>query len=212
MMLAIVVNGSSITIFFLSLLEFLFIIPSVIKSRRNKAPFLAFLKGAIYKHGQGKKGVLLVIASVGIAIGMLVIGPLLISVQEILISAAFGEPALQQARENLNQFVIVQPGLVDVMLYSVTSFLIIALNEELFFREFLQRVIGRSRGTNAMLSAAIFTVYHLVTTMNLFSIVYLGTYYFVWGLVLSFEYYASNEQLLFPIMTHGLFNLLLLIL
>jgi membrane protease YdiL (CAAX protease family) len=212
MMLAIVVHGSSITIFLLSLLEFLFMIPSVIKSRRKKEPFLPFLKGTIYKPRQGKKDVLYAIASVGIAIGMLVIGPLLISMQEILIKVAFGEPALQQARENLNQFVIVQPGIVDVILYSVTSFLIISLNEELFFREFLQGVIGRSRGTNALLSAAIFAGYHLVTTMNVFSLVYLGTYYFVWGLVLSMEYYASNEQLLFPIMTHGLFNLLLLIL
>jgi membrane protease YdiL (CAAX protease family) len=212
MMLAIVVQGSSITIFFLSLLEFLFMIPSVIKSRRNKVPFTTFLKGAIYKPGQGKKDVLLAITSVCVALGMLVIGPLLINLQELVIKATFGELAIQQAQENLNQFVIVQPGLVEVMLYSVTSFLIIALNEELFFREFLQRVLGRSRGTNALLSAAVFTGYHLVTTMNVFSLIYLGTYYFVWGLVLSLEYYASDEQLLFPIMTHGLFNLLLLIL
>ncbi len=212
MMFAIVVHGSSITILLISFLEFLFMIPYTIYLRKKRIPFLPFLKGMLYKPGRGKKGVLLTLGSVGISFGMLIIGSVLIRIQEIVIMTIFGEPAFQQAQGNLNQFVVDQPGIVDIILYGGISFFIIAFNEELFFRGFLHRVLGRSKRINTVLSAVLFAAYHLVTTMNAYSFVYMSPYYFVWGIVLSIEYYTSNEQLFFPIITHGLFNLLLFVL
>ncbi|NMC05854.1 MAG: CPBP family intramembrane metalloprotease [Candidatus Lokiarchaeota archaeon] len=166
----------------------------------------------LWKSGQGKKNAFLSLASVGISFGMLILGSMLIRLQEIVFSAVFGEAALQQARDNLNQFVIVQPSFMDVVIFGATSFLVIALNEELFFRAFLLRVAGPSRVGGSLISASLFAAYHLVTSMSVYSIVFMVPYYFSWGLVLSAEYLASGEQLVFPILTHGSFNLLLLML
>jgi membrane protease YdiL (CAAX protease family) len=212
MLIAIQVQSSAVLLFFISLLELLFLIPVVIYTKKKHLNFAQYLKESFIKKESRKNQIIFTTASISIAIVMIFVGSLIIFLQTTLINMSLGESALQEAISNLNEFTIIQPTAFDVIIYGIACFFTIAFNEECFFRGLLDRKMPFSRRVNVVLSSFFFSIYHLVTTFDLFSILYMFLYYFIWGLVLSLEYLACKEQLLFPIITHGLFNLLLFLL
>lgn len=212
MILSIQLQSSATFIFFISLLEFLFLIPVAIYTRKKKIGFMHYLKESLFKQEPAKNQFIFTIFSISIAIAMIFIGSWIIFLQSSLISLMLGESALQEAASNLNQFTIIQPTIFDIFIYAIACFFTIAFNEENFFRGFLDRKMPFSRRRNIVLSSFFFCIYHLLTTFDLYSILYMFLYYFIWGIVFSLVYLACKEQLLFPIITHGLFDLLLFLL
>lgn len=212
MLLAIQVNGSALLFLLISLFEFLFVLPVVIYTRKKKLNFSEYLKSILYKSVPAKFFLLFIALSIAIAFMMIFIAPLIIFIQQQLIVLVFGISALQDAISNLNIFNIVSTSVFDVIIYAVTSFLTIALNEELFFRGFISTILQWSSKKKIFFSSILFGVYHLLTTFNIYSMLYMFFYYFLWGIVLALEFHACKNQLIFPVVTHGLFNFLLFLL
>ncbi|MHA1753741.1 MAG: lysostaphin resistance A-like protein [Candidatus Helarchaeota archaeon] len=157
---------------------------------------------------KNKKTPIFILVSISIAISMIIIAPYIIYLSEILFLIVFGEELLQQAQENLNEFITIIQNPLDVFLIIIMCFFVIALSEELFFRGFLQDSIKSSKKWRTILSAIFFSLYHLITSFNLYSVIYMFGYYFIWGIILSLEFYFCRKQLIFPILTHGLFDLI----
>ncbi|MHA1696866.1 MAG: CPBP family intramembrane glutamic endopeptidase [Candidatus Helarchaeota archaeon] len=207
-MMAIKIEDSVIMLFLFSLFEFLFFIPILIYTLIKKRNFSQYIKNLIYNNLKNKKTPIFILVSISIAISMIFIAPYIIYLSEILFLIVFGEELLQQSQENLNEFITMIQNPVDVFLIIIMCFFVIALSEELFFRGFLQDSIKSSKKWRIILSATFFSLYHLITSFNLFSIIYMFGYYFIWGIILSLEFYFCRKQLIFPILTHGLFDLI----
>ncbi|HME54637.1 MAG TPA: CPBP family intramembrane glutamic endopeptidase [Candidatus Lokiarchaeia archaeon] len=184
----------------------------VIYTRKKKISFVQYLKESLIKQEPRKNQLIFMIISIILAFAMIFVGASIIFLQSRLISLFLGESALQEASSNLNQFIVVKPTILDIFIYGIACFVTIAPNEELFFRGFLVKKMPFSRSRNVLLSSIFFSVYHLLTTFDLYSILYMFLYYFIWGIVFSLIYLGCKEQLLFPIITHGLFDLLLFLL
>ncbi|MHA1748497.1 MAG: CPBP family glutamic-type intramembrane protease [Promethearchaeota archaeon] len=76
----------------------------------------------------------------------------------------------------------------------------------MFFRGLLHEIKIFSRLRKAVFSSTIFSLYHVLITFNFFTYFYYFFYYFVFGMILELELKICDDQLLFSIITHGLFN------
>jgi len=211
MLIAIQLQFSAVLLLCFSFLEFLFLIPVVLYTRKKKIKFGQYLKVSLKKNENGKNQAFFTIMSILVAFAMIFVGFAIILVQNMIISL-ISESALEEATSNLNEITVVQPTIFDIFIYGIACFFTIAFNEEQFFRGLLDRKLPFSRRKNVLLSSIFFAVYHVVTTFDVYSILYMFLYYFTWGIVLSLIYRVCKDQLLFPMITHGLFDLLLFLL
>lgn len=208
--MAIKIESAVIIIFLLSLLEILFLVPIILYVKYNKLNTRNYFKELLYPHNLKKRSSLIyTILSIDIALIMIFIAPYIILFLKNSFIFFFGSELFQQAQENLNEFTLIIQSPFEYILIFIMTFFIIGLNEEIFFRGFLLKAIEFSKKYKILLSSIFFSVFHLVTSFNIYSFLYMFAYYFIWGLILSIEFYACKKQLIFPILTHGLFDFLL---
>lgn len=208
--MAIKIESAVIIIFLLSLLEILFLVPIILYIKYNKLNTKKYFKELLYHHNLKKKSPLVyTFLSIDIALIMIFIAPYIILFLKNSFIFFFGFEIFQQAQENLNEFTLIIQSPYEYILIFIMTFFIIGLNEELFFRGFLVKSIEFSKKYKIILSAIFFSVYHLITSFNVYSFLYMFLYYFIWGLILTLEFYVCKKQLIFPILTHGLFDFLL---
>ncbi len=200
------------TLFFLfGTLEFLFIIPVWLHARKKGTTLKKHLSEMLWKGEMRSTQAFMLAASIAIAFLMLLLAPTIIQALDTVIIFFFQEEGLQQARDGANYVTVSDfsgPG--DVILVVIVQFAFVAFNEELFFRGFLVDVIHLPPAARLLISSGCFALYHVVSSFNLFTIMHITVYYFTWGIVLVFQRWMGKGQLLFPIITHGLFNVLLM--
>ncbi len=203
------VESSVLVIFLMSLFELLFLIPTLIYAKLRKKGLKKYL-GKFFKiNYKSKTNLVLGIFSISIALNMIIWAPLIITFLRNSFIFIFGPELFQQAEQNLNEFIVIIQYPSDFILLFIMNFLVIALNEELFFRGFLIDALKTRKNMRILFSSIFFSIYHLITSFNIYSFIYMFLYYFIWGLILSLIVYVSKNKLIFPIITHGLFNFLL---
>nr|MDO8116564.1 CPBP family intramembrane metalloprotease [Candidatus Sigynarchaeota archaeon] len=182
-------------------------------ARRKGTPFKEYLAGILWKEEKKSTQVAFFIASTGIAISMLVLAPVLIHALDMMVIFFFQEEGLQRAREGANYITITGIfGPVDVILVIVVNLAFVAFNEELFFRGFFLDVIRGPAWVPVVATSGCFALYHVLASFNPFTILHMFLYYLAWGLILALQRKMSKEQLIFPVITHGLFNILVMFL
>ncbi|MBD3230822.1 MAG: CPBP family intramembrane metalloprotease, partial [Candidatus Lokiarchaeota archaeon] len=200
--MAIQIHGSVIAIFLFSLLEILFMIPIFIYIKYYKLETKNYIKDLIFINGlKSRKTFIYIFLSIAIALGMIFIAPYIILFLKNSFIFFFGSSAFEQAEENLNEFIFTIGNPIDILLVFIMSFFLIALFEELFFRSFLLNSMKLSKNWKMILSSVFFSVYHLITSFNIYSFIYMFFYYFIWGILLCIEFYACKKHLIFPIIT-----------
>lgn len=205
--MALQIQGSVLKIFLFSLLEILFIIPIIIYIKYYKLETKNYIKDLIFINGlKNRNTFIYIFLSIDIALGMIFIAPYIILFLKNSFIFFFGSSAFEQAQENLNEFIFTIANPIDILLDVIMSFFIIALFEELFFRSFLLNAIKLSKKWKIILSSTFFSIYHLITSFNIYSFIYMFFYYFIWGILLCIEFYVCKKHLIFPIITHGLFD------
>jgi membrane protease YdiL (CAAX protease family) len=208
--MAIKIESAVIIIFLFSLFEILFLVPIILYTKYNKLNTKKYFKELIYPQYLKKKNSLVyTLFSIDIALIMIFIAPYIILFLKNSFIFFFGSEIFQQAQENLNEFTLIIQNPYEYILIFIMTFFVIGLNEEIFFRGFLLKSVELSKKYRILLSSIFFSVYHLITSFNVYSFLYMFLYYFIWGLILSIEFYACKKQLIFPVITHGLFDFLL---
>jgi membrane protease YdiL (CAAX protease family) len=107
--------------------------------------------------------------------------------------------------------------LLEVILFLITMFLVVAFSEEILFRGFQQKglMFNLNPKKGILVGALIFSLIHLVGVF--FSIIFspvsfliefILTFfpYFVISIILAYLFYWRNENLIAVIITHGLYN------
>ncbi|MHA1268494.1 MAG: CPBP family intramembrane glutamic endopeptidase [Candidatus Helarchaeota archaeon] len=206
------IESTVIIIFLISLIEFVFLIPIYIYLKHKKLNSKKYFKDIFIIKLKSRQNIIYCLLSYNIAIAMIFIAPYIIIFLRNSLIYFFGTSALQQAQENLNEITFVIQNPLEIIIIVIMSFLIIGLNEELFFRWFLLKVMKLPRNWKIITSSFFFSLYHLITSFNIYSFIYMFLYYFIWGLILSIEFYICKKQVIFPILTHGLFDFILYLL
>jgi membrane protease YdiL (CAAX protease family) len=207
MILAIQVASTSEFIFLLSLLELCYLVPSILVARRRSIPLREYVKTVVFRGMHVREICTRAILAISLAILLFFLVPYFITGLALFIKVALGATALQTAQQNLNSFTVVAPGPLDAMFFALTS-VVVGVCEEFFYRDFLFQVSKLSKRKNVLISAALFSIYHIITTFNVYSFLYLVAYYFVWGVILAIEKIKLRNALIFPIITHALFDFL----
>lgn len=208
MLLGIRVVGGGLVVLLFSLLEFLFLIPLYVHARKRHVRFSFHVRSYFLRFATWRGKTLSVVASALVPLAMLVIGRYLLGAGAWLVGL-FGDGVLAGAVGSLNEIVVSSREPVDVVLYLVACFLVIAPCEELFFRGFMLDVLPWRPPVSILVAAVAFSTYHVVTTLNLFSFLLVTPYYLAWGLVLSALYRGTGGNLLFPVVAHGAYNFIL---
>jgi len=202
------IESSTSTIFLFSLLEFIFLLIIFIYVKSKKLNFKKYIKTLLYTKLKKPITIIYILSSISIAIIMYFIAPFIIFLLHYSFIFFFGQELYEIAVSNQNEIIILIQTPFDIFLIFIMCFFIIAINEEYFFRGFLLKEIKLSKKWSSLLSAIIFSLYHLVTSFNIFTIILMFLYYFIWGLILNIQLFLCKNQLIFTILTHGLFNFL----
>jgi len=205
MILAIHIASTAGFIFLVSLFEICYLFPSIFVARHRKIDLRDYIKDVLFRGLHLKKILSFALIAALLAILLYFILPFFIFGLAGMIQTVFGANALKVAQQNLNSFTVVAPGPLDILYFGMTS-VTVGVCEEFFYRDFLFQVLKWSKKKTVLVSAALFSIYHLITTFNVYSILYLVAYYFVWGIILAAEKITLRGALFFPIITHALFD------
>lgn len=211
MFLSIEVRGTSILIFLLSLLEFCFLVPLLLYTRKRNISFRDYLRNLLRQSLNKRDFLLYPPIVVGIC-GVMFLVPT-VGFNTGLIHIFWGNP-IQKAQEiaidNTNEFSVIEPTPIDIPMFFMIS-LILAFNEEIFFRGFLLKVDHGSLGKRIQISSIFFALYHVIPSLNILTFVYFFPYYFTWGILLCLMQQIGHGYLVLPISLHFLFNFILFV-
>lgn len=112
--------------------------------------------------------------------------------------------------------------IIALILIMIVMILVIGPSEEILFRGFLQKGLVRSIGKNAgiIITAIIFSLIHVINSLLLYasgSLSFIISFilsffpYFAISLLLGLLYYWRKENLIAVILTHGLYNALMIL-
>ncbi|MBD3186989.1 CPBP family intramembrane metalloprotease [Candidatus Bathyarchaeota archaeon] len=209
MFLSIAVHGTSALIFLLSLLEFCFLVPILLYTRKRNISFKDYLRNLLRQSLNKRDYLLYPSIIVGICSVMFLVPT--VGFNTGLIHIFWGNPFLKAqaiAIDNANEFSVIEPTPIDIPMFFMIS-LILAFNEEIFFRGFLLKVDYGSLGKRINISSISFALYHVIPSFNIFTCVYFFPYYFTWGIILCLMQQMGHGYLVLPISLHFLFNFIL---
>ena len=159
-----------------------------------------------------------------IGLGFAVIGVLVVSfvsfIIEVTLELFFGI-AIIQGSTGLTD-VLILPDLASIIVFSVVIILVIGTSEEILFRGFMQKGLVRSLGNRwgLIVTALIFSLIHLLGIFPialespfLFIISFLLSFppYFAISLILGWLYFWRNENLIAVMITHGVYDVLIIV-
>ena len=209
-------NGN-LNLIFLTFLELLLlIIPIIILNLIDKKPLIDHLKsmGFDFSRFSYKKAFLFIFEGIGIAIIFFLISGLLIDVSFTIISSIFGDAFIQDAVSNLIDVSPIEPSPFELIIIIFLQFLIVAPCEEALFRGFIFKKLHYNLNYffSVVLSSTIFAFYHVPPFIVPYSTIFLYFwYFFTFGILLTLLYSLNRELLLPCILTHAIFNMIVLI-
>ncbi|MFX0071969.1 MAG: lysostaphin resistance A-like protein [Candidatus Hermodarchaeota archaeon] len=204
-----------ICLMFLEIL--LIIIPAFISSKIENTSVLQELKKMGLTIRSNSLTIKLERIFIGICLGILFFvmsSYLLYFFKDIVIKNILGKEFLKQAERNAINTQPIEPLLIQLVIIIILQVLIIALCEEAFFRGFLiQKLELKLKPSySILLSSCCFSIYHIPPFLvPLYTIVVFFGYYFTFGVLLSLIFKFFKNSLLPCILSHGLFNVLILL-
>ncbi|MHA2005913.1 MAG: CPBP family glutamic-type intramembrane protease [Promethearchaeota archaeon] len=210
---------------FISLFELIFIFFPVIYVRKyledptlkNSLIFLGFTSRGLDRKGIIKESL--------IGFGLAIIGVLLVSFVsvfvELFVEFIFGIEIITDPSNTTGN--VLPMDLPSLVTFSIILILVIGTSEEILFRGFMQKGLVRSLGRNwgIILTAFLFSMVHLINIFLTFSespflmlISFLISFfpYFSISLMLGLIYQWRNENLIAVMITHGVYDVLTIIL
>jgi membrane protease YdiL (CAAX protease family) len=182
----------------------------------KKEPLSYQLKSMGFDHSRYNLKRVLICIFEGILIGslFLLIANWLIYSSEIIVSYIFGDAFIQDAINNAINVEPTRPNPLELTIIVLLQFLIVGPCEEGFFRGFLFKKLRNKLNfiLSLLLSSAIFAFYHVPPfIVPLSTITFYFGYFFALGILLTLLY-SLNKGLLLPcIITHSIFNMIVLI-
>ncbi len=203
----------------LSTLEILFIIiPILISSRIAKTSIKQELNqiGIKVNFSNFTIKLMKVVIGVDIGIGLVMISDfILIFFQDIILANLFNSEFIIEGIENAISIQIINPSLIQFLVFVVIQFLIIGPCEESFFRGFIITKLKNKIHISIIIviSSIAFAIYHVPPFLVPFSTIlsYFG-YYFTIGFILALVFILSDFSLIPVSLAHSVFNFLILIL
>jgi len=160
-----------------------------------------------------------------LGIGFAIVSVIIVNLISLLLELIFG-PLLSISRifpaQNPNSDVELlgsSTNIFEIILLSIIMIIIIGPSEEIAFRGFMQRGLVRSynKRTGIWITAIIFSLIHIVTPLlditisplsSILSFIILLIPYLLISLLLGYVFNWRNENLIAPMITHGLYNAL----
>lgn len=210
-------GSDNLNLIFMTFLELLLlIIPIIIMDLIDKKPLIDHLKsiGFDFSRFSYKKSFLCIYEGIGVAILFFLIAGFLTDVSYTLISSIFGDAFIQDAVSNLIDVSPNEPSPLELIIIISLQFLIVAPCEEAFFRGFIFKKLHYKLNYifSVVLSSTIFAFYHLPPFIVPYSTIFLYFwYFFTFGILLTLLYSLNRELLLPCILTHAIFNMIVLI-
>jgi len=216
--------SSSYFISFLSIFELIFLVLPLLyvgkylqnPTFKNRLILLGFTSRGYDKRRISKE--------ILIGLGFAVIGVLAVILVSFFIEAilelVFGITVIQDSTGLTG--VLIPPDIASVIVFSVILLLVIGTSEEVLFRGFMQKGLARNLGNKwgIILTALIFSLIHLLglflialESPFLFIISFLISFtpYFAISLILGWLYYWRNENLIAVMITHGVYDVLIIV-
>lgn len=201
----------------LTFLEILFIIiPPYIASKIEKTKFKdqLIIIGFHKLRSLKSEKILEIVSGIGLGVLFWVLAPYLNHFFYFLSQKLFGNEFVQQAEQGTISTLPINPSYIQLTIAIIQQIFIISICEEAFFRSFLIKKL-RNKFKNfscILLSSLCFALYHvppfLVPSNTL--ITYFG-YYYTFGVLLSLIFIFYKDSLLPAIITHGFFNIIIII-
>ncbi|MFX1497227.1 MAG: lysostaphin resistance A-like protein [Promethearchaeota archaeon] len=134
--------------------------------------------------------------------------------KDILIIYLFGTQFVEEGVSNSISTEPIHPNFLEITLIIILQVLITSPSEEGFFRGFLIQKFNRKLKLKytVVISSTFFAFYHVPPFLVPLStiITYFG-YYFLLGFLLTLIFIYSNKSLLMCIISHSVFNILILV-
>ncbi|MBD3343072.1 MAG: CPBP family intramembrane metalloprotease [Candidatus Lokiarchaeota archaeon] len=210
---------NTLVLILLTFLEVLLvIIPAFIDSKIEKTTFVKELKNMGFRKNNPSLKDIFIKIIVGLIIGLffyLVSGYILYFFKNIIVETLMGELFVSRASEGAIRLTPNRPKIVELVILIIIQFLIVALCEEGFFRGFiLKKSESKLSISSAILfSSLIFALYHVPPyIVPISTILTFFGYYFTFGILLGIIFKYFNYSLIPPIIAHGFFNTLILLL
>ena len=210
-------GNDNLNLIFLTFLELLLvIIPIIIMNLMDKKPLIVHLKsmGFDFSRFSYQEALLSIFEGIGVAIILFLIAGLLTDVSFTIISSIFGDAFIQDAVSNLIDVSPTEPSILELIIIIFLQFLIVAPCEEAFFRGFIFKKLHYKVNYifSLVLSSTIFAFYHVPPFIVPYSTIFLYFwYFFTFGILLALLYSLNRELLLPCILTHAIFNTIVLI-
>ena len=202
----------------LSLLEILFIlIPILLSSWLSKTTIKHELHqiGLEINFSNTKIKLVKILLGIPIGIALLILSIFILYIsRDIVVAVVFSEEFVNEGTENAISNQLVNPNLLQTIIFVIIQFLIIGPCEESFFRGFIIRKLnGKIRLVYAIIfSSLMFTLYHIPPFLvPISTIVNYFAYYFTIGITLSLVFRYSNYSLLPCSVAHSVFNFMILL-
>lgn len=220
--------NSTIFLIVFSLFEFFFILIPLISVRK-------YLKTPTFKNSFGILGIpinqnkLNILKEIFLGLGYAVVGIFLVNfvslILELILSLFFDVQGIisnQNPSSEIDMY-ISSSSLFEIILLILVMLIVVGPSEEIAFRGYTQKGLVRNLGNKSgiIITALIFTMIHLLTlflTALNSPISFLVTFilmffpYFVLSLLLGLIFYYRDENLISPIVLHGVYNSLTILL
>lgn len=160
---------------------------------------------------------LFILKELFLGIGVAILGFFLVQLISLLLEILFGPliifPTLftAQAPSVDLESIISSANIIEIILLVIVMIVIIGLSEEIAFRGFMQKGLVKNFGKELgiWITAIIFAFIHVVTvflTLSPLSILTLFPPYLFLSLLLGYLFYWRNSNLIAPIVAHGVYN------
>jgi len=214
--------NSTIFLIVFSLFEFFFILIPLISVRK-------YLKTPTLKNSFGILGIPInqnrvnILKEIFLGLGYAVVGIFLVNfvslILELILSLFFDVQGIisnQNPSSEIDMY-ISSSSLFEIILLILVMLIVVGPSEEIAFRGYTQKGLVRNLGNKSgiIITALIFTMIHLLTlflTALNSPISFLVTFilmffpYFVLSLLLGLIFYNRDENLIAPIVLHGVYN------
>jgi membrane protease YdiL (CAAX protease family) len=132
----------------------------------------------------------------------------------IIVESLFGTEFVEQAQEGAISTQPIEPNFIQILFIIILNIFVVAICEEAFFRGFIIKKLENKipKWGSISLSALFFSLYHVPPFLvPLATIITFSGYYFTFGMILGFLFKIYKNSLIPVIISHALFNTLLLI-
>ncbi|MBY9006297.1 MAG: CPBP family intramembrane metalloprotease [Candidatus Lokiarchaeota archaeon] len=156
-----------------------------------------------------------IISGIGLSILFLVFAVYMSFFFTYISRLIFGLEFVELAQQGSISTGPVNPDMLQLVIIIFQQIFIIGICEEAFFRSFLIKKLRNKFGyiTCILISSIFFAIYHVPPFIVPFTtiVTYFG-YYFTFGVLLSLIFIFYKESLLPAIISHGFFNIIIIIL